>query len=316
MTHTAQEGTDLVTNAKKSKSRTGLFRRPNEDDIVAVASLCRRSLREELTEHEIRAALHDEHQDVWLGGDSQEGVVAITRAGDDGNVGFIRLLVVDPSVRRRGIGSHLLRLVEEELCDVDEISVGADAPHYLFPGVDTRDFDLMCLLEKHRYRRKEANLNLRLTLATLQDIPSDGVALAAERDRDAVLTFAETHWPRFRDELPRALRNGTLVIAEDELGLAGFCAHSVGRRAWIGPAAVRPDLLGQGIGRSLVAGAAHDIHRLGWQDHMQIEWVGPLRPYASIGATLEATYIAYRKDLSAVHPIDARRQYAQEGDRS
>lgn len=235
-------------------------------------------------------------------------MVAVTR--DQAGTGYIRLLVVNRDHRSQGHGTELLGLAQAELSDTDTIVVGGDAPHYLYPGVDVRSLEMMSLLEKGRFRRCGVNLNLRIAVDDLPDVDCRGVQMAGSDDVDDVLAFATEFWPRFRTELLRAAARETLLVQRDRLGIAGFCAHSVSRKGWIGPAAVRPDLLGTGAGRPLLASAVRHAAELYAAQPVTIEWVGPLRPYVHMGAASAVAYVVYRREKDQGHPVDAKRRIA------
>jgi len=90
------------------------------------------------------------------------------------------------------------------------------------------------------------------------------------------------------------LDRGTLLLARDDAGIAGFCAWNVNRRGLLGPIASRPDLVGSGTGRPLLLGALHRIRASG-ESKTEIAWVGPIRPYAAIGGRITRVFFVYRK---------------------
>src|SRR5437867_2607501 len=77
-------------------------------------------------------------QPAVVRGDPAVGVVAIVTGAVSGDPheGYVRLLVVDPDHRGRGHGKALLAAAEQDLKDAGaaRVTVGADAPYYLFPG--------------------------------------------------------------------------------------------------------------------------------------------------------------------------------------
>src|SRR4029077_13318629 len=97
-------------------------------------------------------------------GDPDVGVVATAEI--DG-AGFVRLLVVDPAHRREGHGHALLEAAEADLAGLPSVTVGTDAPYFLFPGVESTETGLLVLLERHHYDRGEANFNMAVDLRTL-----------------------------------------------------------------------------------------------------------------------------------------------------
>jgi GNAT superfamily N-acetyltransferase len=239
---------------------------------------------------ELEGTLFAPDQPTVLRGDPDVGVVAVVPGEPDG---FIRLLLVDPAHRGKGHGHTLLAAAQADLAPSRVITVGADAPYYLFPGVETSEIAMLCLLEKHRFTREEANFNMEVDLT---QIPADpgGAAPATASDRDELAAWMTVHWAHWRAEALRALDQGTLLLARDDAGIAGFCAWDVNRRGLLGPIASRPDLLGTGTGRPLLLGALHRIRAAG-ASTTEIAWVGPIRPYAAIGGRITRVFFVYRK---------------------
>jgi GNAT superfamily N-acetyltransferase len=261
------------------------------DSLDAVLALCNRSLPQPLLRAELEGTLFAPDQPTVLRGNPEIGVVAAVPGEPDG---FIRLLVVDPAHRGKGHGDTLLAAAQADLAASRVITVGADAPYFLFPGVETSEVAMLCLLEKHRFTREEANFNMEVDLTRLPDDPG-GTLLAAPAERDEVSDWMTVHWAAWRLEVLRALDKGTLLLARDDAGIiTGFCAWNVNRAGLLGPIASRPDLVGKGTGRPLLLGALHRIRASG-ERTFQIAWVGPIRPYAAIGGRITRLFFVYRK---------------------
>ncbi len=260
------------------------------DALDGIAALCARAVGQPLTVPELRDALFAPDQPSVVRFDPGVGLVATVLTGDEG---FVRLVAVDPALRRAGHGTALLQAAEEDLAAARTLTVGADAPYFLFPGVPTTETGLCSLLESRHYTREEANYNVDVTLEGLAADP--GTAHEPEPgDRDEVEQWTATHWPWWQAEALRAFDHGTLLISRDADGIAGFCAYDVNRSGTLGPIAARPDLMGRGAGRPLLLGA---LHRLRDRGHRRIEvlWVGPLVPYARVGGTIGSVFFVYRK---------------------
>ena len=84
---------------------------------------------------ELRRALFAPDQPAVVRCAPGVGVVAVVRNDDDG---YVRLLLLDPARRGRGLGHELLRAAEDDLDDARVITVGADPPYFLFPGSQSR----------------------------------------------------------------------------------------------------------------------------------------------------------------------------------
>lgn len=260
------------------------------DALDAVHALCHRSLSRPILRAELEGALFAADQPALLRGDPDIGVVASIPGEPDG---YIRLLLVDPAHRGAGHGHTLLAAAQGDLAASKTITVGADAPYYLFPGVETSEIAMLCLLEQHRYVREEANFNMEVDLLRIPDDPG-GSTLATAAERGEVADWMAVHWAHWSAEVLRALDKGTLLLARDESGIAGFCAWDVNRGGLLGPIASRPDLLGKGVGRPLLLGALHRMHAAG-APTIEVAWVGPIRPYAAVGGRITRLFFVYRK---------------------
>ncbi|MBS1848032.1 MAG: GNAT family N-acetyltransferase [Actinobacteria bacterium] len=270
------------------------FDRLDVGDLEAIAHLCARGIVDSPTSDELRVSLFAPDQPAVVRGDPNVGVVA-TVVGDD--AAHIRLLVVDPAHRGRGIGHDLVRAAEADATGLGRTALitGADAPYFLWPGVPTSETALCALFERHHYARTETNYDVRIELDLALDDPG-GARLAGAADAAAIDAFMRRHWDSWRLEVERALGKGNLMIAEDAGGISAFCAFEVNRRGFLGPVAVRPDLIGRGAGQAALLAALRELRRRGrtWVD---VSWVGPIVPYARLGGRIHTTYFVYRRDL-------------------
>ncbi|MEX0663640.1 MAG: hypothetical protein WD598_02575 [Acidimicrobiia bacterium] len=262
--------------------------------VEAIAALCTRSIDEEAppTAAELEGALFASDQPAVVRGDPDVGVVA-TVAGD--GLGFVRLLIVDLARRGRGHGHELLTAAENDLALSGAVQIGADPPYYLWPGAPSTETALLCLLERRKYTRVEANFHMAVDLSAIPE-DSGGHEPAASADRDEVRDWMDTHWANWTPEVLRALDNGTLLLARGDDGIRGFCAYDVNRRGLLGPVGARPDLIGKAVAWPLLVGALHRMRAAG-QQHMEVSWVGPVVPYARVGGRVSRVFFVYRKDL-------------------
>lgn len=265
------------------------------DAIEAIAALGQRSIIDAPSADELFRALTAADQPAVVRGDPERGVVAtVTWEGR----GFVRFLAVDPAHRGRGLGRALLGAAEDDVrgAGASSITIGADAPYYLWPGIDARELATVCLVERLRYARVEVNMNMDVDLSSLPADPG-GWRVATAEDRNAVDAWAEHHWGFWRAEMLRACDQGGLVLGEDADGIAAVCAYNVNRADLVGPVAVRPNLMGKGVGVAPLIGALHRM-RGGGATHAEVSWVGPVVPYARVGATLGRPFLVYRKELT------------------
>ena len=268
--------------------------RLGDDAVDAIAALCRRSLADPPATDEIAGCLFAPDEPSIVRGDPDVGVVATVAQGGRG---FVRLLVVDPVERRQGHGRALLRAGEADLraAGSNTVTVGTDAPYFLFPGVETSEIGMLTLLEGERYERRETNFNMAVDLMRIAPDPG-GHTVATPADRDEVDAWMTINWGHWRLEVLRALDKGTLVLARDDNGISAFCAYDVNRRGLLGPVASRIDLLGKGASQPLILGA---LHRMKAQDRdtAEVVWVGPIVPYARLGAVVSRAFFVYRRQL-------------------
>ena len=175
------------------------------------------------------------------------------------------------------------------------MTVGTDAPYFLFPGVETSETGMLVLLERHHYDRVEANYNMGVDLTTLPPDPG-GHFVPAPEQRDEVDDWMATHWAGWRLEVMRAFDKGTLLLARDEVAISGFCAYNVNRGGLLGPVAARFDLIGKGVAAPLIIGSLHRLRAEG-RDYAEVVWVGPIVPYARVGGRVSRVFFVYRRQL-------------------
>ena len=207
----------------------------------------------------------------------------------------------DADVVKQGLPqSAELHLQREraDLADLPSITVGGDAPDYLFPGVEIDQIEMLCLLERRRYDRGEANVNMTVDLARVPPEPS-GPRVAGPDDRAELQAWAGAHWPFWETEILRCADRERLMVSHDEEGIAAVCCWDGARTGWVGPVAVRPSIIGHGQGRSVLVAALHRLRRQG-SNRAEIGWVGPIRPYAeTVGAQMHRVFFVYRKTRPA-----------------
>jgi len=259
------------------------------DDI---ASLCARSMPKAPSIDELRRTLFAPDQPAVVRHAPGVGVVAVVSDTEDG---FIRLLLLDPARRGVGLGHELLHAAENDLHGVRVITVGADAPYFLMPGVPVEETALCCLLERHHYTREETNYNINIELNRLPPDPGLAVEPRAE-ERPELENWMARHWPNWQAEVLRAFDQGSLVLSRDNDDITAFCAFDVNRSGTLGPIASRPDLIGKGVGAPLLVGALHRLRALG-HDTIEVLWVGPMVPYARLGGQVGALFFVYRRRL-------------------
>ncbi len=280
-------------------------------ELQALTELCRRCLPDPPDAEELSGTLFAGDRPALVRGDPAVGVVATEVEGDQG---FVKLLCVDPKIQGNGLGHRLLAAAEADLAaaGATSVTIGADAPYFLYPGVETTQTAMISLLERHHYARVEANFNMEIDLGRIPPDPG-GATVAALEEHDALDAWTAEHWPNWRLEVLRALGKGTLAVSREPGGDRGsgggggsggdsgggyraFCAYDVNRKGTLGPVAVRPDLMGKGAG---VAALLHALHRMRAAGYAKAEvlWVGPVVPYARVGGRVNRVFFVYRRFL-------------------
>lgn len=271
-------------------------------DLVA---LCSQSLQdEELSVDELTAVLWEDPSDavasIVLGSD-EAAVAAVARRSRSGIVGFVRLVAVAPDLQRNGLGTQLVKEAESWLADrgAGAVALGGDSPIYLWPGVDARWVGVQCLAESCGYRVSGSEVNMSLP-SSFRTAPPSGIVvrrLVDEADVSAVRDLVVSRWPDWVLEFDVSVDSATAHGAfEDGARPVGFCAHSVQRFGWLGPMATAAEARGRGVGAALVSAVCEDLSAAGCHE-VEICWVGPVRFYAKLGASMSRCFRSYHRSL-------------------
>ena len=255
-----------------------------------ITSLCSRSMSNPPSADELRRALFAPEQPAVVRCASGIGVAAVVR---DDEEGYVRLMLLDPAHRGQGLGHELLAVAEGDLEGTPVITIGADSPYFLLPGVPVEETALCCLLERHHYAREETNYNMDIDLSRLPPDPGLAVEPRAE-ERSELDQWMARHWPNWQAEVMRAFDQRSLLLRRDDNDITGFCAYDVNRFGTLGPIASRPDLIGKGVAAPLLVGALHRLRALGHRS-IEVLWVGPIVPYARLGGKVGRLFFVYRR---------------------
>ncbi|GIJ75675.1 Acetyltransferase (GNAT) domain-containing protein [Micromonospora phaseoli] len=244
------------------------------------------------------------------------GVLISSISADDGRVGHVDLLAVQPGQRRRGVGRALLGRAERALADLGaaEVLLAGNPPHYAWPGIDVRYTPAICLGLALGYRQDRTAWNmtadlsydgspaLRSTEAAESRLAGQGVTVrrAESADLPALAAFARSTFGGSWDaELAGSLDRpeAGCHLAERDGELLGFAAYGSSRPSWFGPMGTAPAAEGSGIGGVLLRRCLRDQRTAGLES-AQIGWVGPVPFYSgSAGARIERVFFLYRRTL-------------------
>lgn len=228
-------------------------------------------------------------------------------------LGFIKLLAVDPSVRRRGVGKAMLHAIEQNLrvAGVQTIRVFDSNPNYLVPGIDPRYTETLAFFERQGYERfgDTANMEVDLTARSFETKTEEErlraagfeIRRALMADWDDVMALLARHWPAWIPEVERALSNYpiSLHLALHQKKVAAFSAHDGNNQntGWFGPMGTDPDYRGRNLGGVLLLRCLADIKAQGHRRAI-IPWVGPYAFYLHYAdAHITRVFWRYRKKL-------------------
>ncbi len=229
--------------------------------------------------------------------------------------GWIKALAVRPDWQRQGVGSALLRTVEERLAHlgVAQVTFGWSPLNYFTPGVDVRSTTAAVFLEQHGYRTERVsriNMDVPLMGCNLDTRPAEerlaaqGIAFARARpaDKEAAGQLAEAEGqPVWRYEGSEAYRNHPVsqFVAHLAGQVCGFGVHSVSGPGEFGPLLTASNLRGRGIGQVLLKRCLADLQRQGYR-RAEIVWAGPISFYArAVQARVGRVFWEWSRSLAA-----------------
>jgi predicted N-acetyltransferase YhbS len=240
---------------------------------------------------------------------------AIGKKSDDVTYGYVRLLAVDPSAQRQGIGTALLYEMEKRLAarGAEVMAIMDCGTNYFMPGVDFRYTEGFCFLAKNGYERTGANHNMICEIGPNHwpDIDSRTAALAEEgfqirrarkADAPAVYEFLDKNWAAWHCEVENALENEpptVYICLSGKNKVVAFAGYQGNNKSlsWFGPMGTDPALRGKGVGSLLLQLCLRELARQGFSDAI-IPWVGPVGFYARYcEAEMDRCFYAYRKSL-------------------
>lgn len=230
--------------------------------------------------------------------------------------GWIKALVVRPDRQRQGVGSALLRVVEDRFFHqgVSQVTFGWAPVSFFTPGVDVRFTAANVFLERHGYGTEQmSRCNMDVLLAgrdfdaaeAERRLADNGIIVERARPEDAkaVSQLAEAEgFAMWGDESGQAYRNVPVssFVAKREGKMCGFAIHSVSGPGEFGPMLTMASLRGQGIGTVLLKNCLIDLQRQGYR-RAEIIWVGPISFYAkAVGAHIGRIFWEWKKSLILV----------------
>jgi mycothiol synthase len=228
-------------------------------------------------------------------------------------IGWIKLMAVEESLRRKQIGSELLNLLEPKLKSLGAVELKVmDIPlNYYMPGIDPRYTEMVVFCLRRGFTRIGENINLDCDLLAGS---FDTAELEAERtkdgfiikraeavDKDATLRFVNCQFPGWDNEIATTFKNNpiSLHIAKKDKEIVAFSAYdgnNIGL-GWFGPMGTNPNLRGKKIGEILLKRCLADQRKQGYTNSI-IPWAGPISFYLNtVNAKIGRVFWTFQKPL-------------------
>jgi GNAT superfamily N-acetyltransferase len=246
-------------------------------------------------------------------GERPAGVAAIARQDDRAS---LQLILVDPELRRRGIGTQLhgAALAELGRQGAARVHLAGTPDPYLWPGLPAEREEARRVFERWGWQFTDPCWDLARRLNDFETPPgiaaTPGITYrpATEADRADLTAFETAHFPEwahyFADE---GLASGFLAVGEDG-ALAGSLVAADHRRPqlWrhllgddsgsIGAVGVADSVRGRGVGTAMLAHACEWLRDCG-VGNCHISWTTLLSFYGRLGFLPWRRYETATRDL-------------------
>jgi ribosomal protein S18 acetylase RimI-like enzyme len=221
-------------------------------------------------------------------------MVGVVRCIDAARRGWIKLFATGKAVRRRGLATQLLEMIETQLRQqaVARIGVLDSVPNYFQPGIDPFYTEAIAFVERRGFTKTGDTSNLQADLVH-QNFNTDdeekaiqlrglSVRRATIQDKLVVMDFLKRYFKAWIPEISNMFNNNPVSL---HLGFAGnelvaFSGHNGNNfnTGWFGPMGTHPHKRGLGLGGILLKRCMQDMQRQGLP-HSIIPWVGPIPFY-------------------------------------
>jgi mycothiol synthase len=228
--------------------------------------------------------------------------------------GYIKLMAVEPSYRRRGVASCLLQQLEAQFQKEKVSAIRIyDAPfNYFMPGVDPRYTEAVCFAKRMGFQRFGDSINMLVDLsksnwnteAEEKSLAFAGIEIKrpSQHELEDVLDFVKDNWVLWVNEVRMAFADNppSIHVARLDAKIKAFSAHNANNKGtgWFGPMGTHPDLRGKGIGSILLRRCLKDMKGMGHKSAI-IPWVDPIAFYAHhVNARIDRVFWRYEKKLN------------------
>lgn len=230
-----------------------------------------------------------------------------------GKIGYIKLMAVKASERRKGIATKLYNILHEKFvregCLRERIY--ESHPNYFQPGIDPLYTEAICFAERNGFKKFNDTANMICDLVnqnfeTTKDeekLLSEGILIkrAEKNDYEKTMKFILSEFELWENEVNVAFRNDPISIhialSDDEV--VGFSAYDTNNfnTGWFGPMGTSPKMRGKNIGGVLLKRCLKDQQQQG-HPFAIIPWVGPIPFYSHhCGARVHRIFWRYEKVL-------------------
>lgn len=219
----------------------------------------------------------------------------VTRMIRDEKYGYIKLIAVDESRHREGIGSKLYNKLEAlfKASGFYRIRIYDVPLNYFMPGVDPRYTPAVCFALKHGFKHTGDACNMQVDLLSKNwELQEDidklkkqhiEICRAEERDKEELFNFISQEWALWQNELEMAFKTDPVSIFVARLNgeikaFSAYNGNNVGT-GWFGPMGTHADLRGKGMGSVLLYLCLNDLKAAGFTK-ATIPWVAPIGFYS------------------------------------
>lgn len=232
-----------------------------------------------------------------------------------GKIGYIKLMAVKTSERRKGIASKLYDIIHEKFvnegCERERIY--ESHPNYFQPGIDPLYTEAICFVERKGFKKFNDTANMICNLAnqdfdtTIDEerLSKEGIIVkrAEREDYENTMKFILSEFELWENEVNNAFKNEptSVHIAYYQGEVVGFSAYDTNNlnTGWFGPMGTSPKMRGKNIGGVLLKRCLKDQKAQG-HPFAIIPWVGPIPFYSHYcGARVQRVFWRYEKILKS-----------------
>ena len=241
-------------------------------------------------------------------------LIGAFRDYDKGKFGWIKLMTVEKSYRRKKIATQMVNQLTEEVKKKGATDLKVmDIPlNYYMPGLDPRYTDGVSFLLRNRFEHIGESINMEADLFNInfntldmeKELEKEGFTIkrAEPKDKEPTLEFIRPIWKLWEYEVSQTFKNKpiTLHIAyykEKVVAFSAFAGNNVGL-PWFGPMGTDPNMRGKKLGEILLKRCLADQKIQG--HHVSIiPWAGPIAFYKNtVNADINRVFWRFNKPLT------------------